>query len=100
MIFSFADLELDEGLYQLRKQGEVVKLAPKAFDLLLYLIHHRDRVVPKAELLDQLWPGEHVTEAVLPSNVAAVRRALQGGRSRARGSRRCPARAGALRRSR
>jgi DNA-binding winged helix-turn-helix (wHTH) protein/tetratricopeptide (TPR) repeat protein len=81
VIFSFADLELDEGLYQLRRQGKVVKLAPKAFDLLLYLIRHRDRVVSKAELLDDLWPGEHVTESVLPSNVAAVRKALQSSRS-------------------
>jgi predicted ATPase len=84
VIFSVADLELDEGLYQLRKRGEVVKLAPKAFDLLLYLIRHRDRVVSKAELLDELWPGEHVTESVLPSNVAAVRRVLESGRSRSR----------------
>jgi hypothetical protein len=60
VIFSFAELELDEGLYQLRKRGKVVKLAPKAFDLLLYLIRHRDGVVSKAELLDELWPGEHV----------------------------------------
>jgi DNA-binding winged helix-turn-helix (wHTH) protein/tetratricopeptide (TPR) repeat protein len=81
VIFSFAELELDEGLYQLRKRGKVVKLAPKAFDLLLYLIRHRDRVVSKAELLDELWPGEHVTESVLPSNVAAVRKALQRRRS-------------------
>jgi DNA-binding winged helix-turn-helix (wHTH) protein/tetratricopeptide (TPR) repeat protein len=84
VIFSFAELELDEGLYQLRKRGKVVKLAPKAFDLLLYLIRHRDRVVSKAELLDELWPGEHVTESVLPSNVAAVRRVLESGRSRSR----------------
>jgi DNA-binding winged helix-turn-helix (wHTH) protein/tetratricopeptide (TPR) repeat protein len=81
VIFAFADLELDVALYQLRKQGEVVKLAPKAFDLLLYLIQHRTRVVSKAELLDQLWPGEHVTESVLHSNVAAVRKALQSERS-------------------
>ncbi len=77
MIFSFDDLELDVRLYQLRRGGEVVKLPPKAFDLLLYLIQHRDRVVSKAELLDELWPGEHVTESVLPSNVATIRRALQ-----------------------
>ena len=82
MIFSFADLELDEGLYQLRRRGRVVKLAPKAFDLLLYLIRHRGRVVSKAELLDEVWPGEHVSESVLPSNVSAVRKALQSRRSR------------------
>jgi DNA-binding winged helix-turn-helix (wHTH) protein len=37
-------------------------------------------VVPKAELFDALWPGEHVTESVLSSSVAAVRKALQSGR--------------------
>jgi DNA-binding winged helix-turn-helix (wHTH) protein len=84
VIFAFADLELDVALYQLRKRGGVVKLAPKAFDLLLYLIQHRTRVVSKAELLDQLWPGEHVTESVLHSNVAAVRKALQSERSRSK----------------
>jgi len=84
VIYSFADLELDGGLYQLRKRGQVVALAPKAFDLLLYLIEHRDRVVSKAELLERLWSGEHVTESVLPSNVGAIRRALGAGRSRAK----------------
>jgi DNA-binding winged helix-turn-helix (wHTH) protein/tetratricopeptide (TPR) repeat protein len=82
VIYAFADLELDEGLYQLRRRGSVVNIAPKAFDLLLYLVRHRDRVVTKAELLDELWSGEHVTESVLPSNVAVVRKALQSGRSR------------------
>jgi predicted ATPase/DNA-binding winged helix-turn-helix (wHTH) protein len=84
VIYAFADLELDGGLYQLRKRGKVVALAPKAFDLLRYLIEHRDRVVSKAELLDQLWPGEHVTESVLPTSVAAIRRALGSGRSDAK----------------
>ena len=84
MIYAFADLELDKGLYQLRRGGEAIKLAPRAFDLLLYLIEHRDRVVPKAELLDRLWPGQHVTESVLPSNVTAIRRALGGERSHAK----------------
>jgi DNA-binding winged helix-turn-helix (wHTH) protein/tetratricopeptide (TPR) repeat protein len=81
MIFAFADVELDVGLYQLRRRGAAVKLAPKAFDLLLYLIQHRDRVVTKSELLKELWPGEHVTESVLPTAVAAIRRALEGKRS-------------------
>lgn len=76
MIFAFGDIELDVGLYQLRRSGAVVKLAPRAFDLLLYLIRHRDRVVSKKELLQEIWAGEHVTESVLPSAVAAIRRAL------------------------
>jgi DNA-binding winged helix-turn-helix (wHTH) protein len=74
--YRFGEFELDEDLYQLRCRGEVVRLGPKVFDVLRYLIQHRDRVVTKEELLAKLWPNEFVTESVLPTNVAAARRAL------------------------
>ena len=38
MIFAFGDFELDESLYQLRRRGEVVRLEPKVFDVLAYLV--------------------------------------------------------------
>jgi DNA-binding winged helix-turn-helix (wHTH) protein/tetratricopeptide (TPR) repeat protein len=75
--YRFGAFELDEGLYQLRRDGLPVKLEPKVFDMLLTLVRHRDRVVSKDELLDRLWPGEAVSESVLPTNVAAVRRILR-----------------------
>ena len=77
VIYRFGAFELDEDLYQLRKDGAPTKLEPKVFDMLLTLVRHRDRVVPKEELLDLLWPGEAVSESVLPTNVAAVRRVLR-----------------------
>ena len=64
MPIAFADCELDEQLYQLRRSGRVVKMEPKVFDVLLHLIHRRERVVSKIELLDGLWPGEAVSESV------------------------------------
>lgn len=42
---------------------------------MLYLLRHRDRVVPKDELLEELWPGS-VSESVLPRCITAARRAL------------------------
>ena len=75
--YRFGAFELDEGLYELRRNGEPVKLEPKVFDVLLTLVRDRHRVVSKQELLDRLWPGEAVSESVLPTNVAAVRRALR-----------------------
>ena len=66
MIHRFGDFELDEALYQLRRGGDVVKIEPKVFDVLVYLVRHRDRVVSKDELLAKLWPGEYVSESVLP----------------------------------
>jgi DNA-binding winged helix-turn-helix (wHTH) protein/tetratricopeptide (TPR) repeat protein len=75
-IIRFAGFELDAQLFQLRRGAEVQKLEPKVFDLLAYLVRHRDRVVAKEELLEQLWPGEHVSESVLPTNVRTLRRVL------------------------
>ena len=42
---------------QLWRAGTLVKLQPKVFDVLTYLIAHRERVVSKQELLEQFWPG-------------------------------------------
>ena len=76
MIYAFRDHELDEELFQLRRRGRVLKVEPKAFDVLAYLLRHRDRVVSKQELLEALWPSVRVAESVLPSCVGAARRAV------------------------
>ncbi len=84
MTVAFADCELDRELYQLRRRGRVVKLEPKVFDVLVHLLEHRDRVVTKAELLEALWPGEMLSESVLPRAIAAARRAIGDTRAKAR----------------
>src|SRR5918999_6590221 len=77
MIYIFADdYELDPPRYELRYAGKLVKLEPQVFNVLVYLIQHRDRVVSKDELLEQLWPGRFVSEATLTSRVMAARRAV------------------------
>jgi len=84
VILAFEDCELDLALYQLRRRGRAVKLEPKVFDVLAHLIKHRDRVVTKLELLDALWPGETLSESVLPRAIAAARRAVGDDRDSAR----------------
>jgi predicted ATPase/DNA-binding winged helix-turn-helix (wHTH) protein len=74
--YSFGDFVLDTQLFQLRRGSDVIPLEPKVFDVLRYLVEHHDRVATKRELLDALWPNEVVTEAVLPTNINALRRAL------------------------
>ena len=55
-------------------------LQPRVFDLLCYLVEHRDRVVSKEELLDTLWPGVVVTEFAAKGGQSRPVRALQRGR--------------------
>jgi DNA-binding winged helix-turn-helix (wHTH) protein/tetratricopeptide (TPR) repeat protein len=78
MPIAFEEFELNERLYQLRRSGTLVPLPPKAFDLLAYLLRHRDRVVPKAELLARVWPAEVVTSSSLTSCVNTLRDCLGG----------------------
>ncbi|MBM6403440.1 alpha/beta fold hydrolase [Phycicoccus sp. CSK15P-2] len=53
-----------------------VHLEPRAFDLLCYLVEHRGRVVPRRELLLEVWGDAPVTGSVLPTALSAVRAAL------------------------
>lgn len=78
-IHRFAAFELDQNRRALRLEGREIPLQPRVFDLLLYLVEHRDRVVGKEELLDALWPGVVVTESSLQRAVSLARTALQQG---------------------
>ena len=77
MLYRFADCELDEQLYQLRRCGEVVPLEPQVFRLFAYLLAHRERVVSRDELFEKLWPGQVVGDAALTYCVAKARKAVQ-----------------------
>jgi pimeloyl-ACP methyl ester carboxylesterase/DNA-binding winged helix-turn-helix (wHTH) protein len=74
--FRFAEVEVDTDRYEVRRAGELVAIEPQVFDLLVYLIEHRQRVVTKAELLDNLWGDRFVSESALTSRIRAVRRAV------------------------
>src|SRR5215468_8426124 len=82
MIHVFHDCELDEARFELRRRGAVVKVEPKTFDVLKHLVTCADRVVSKDELLDAVWPGQTVSESVLPKCIAAARRAIGDGGGR------------------
>jgi class 3 adenylate cyclase/predicted ATPase len=75
-LFSFGDAELDIDRRELRCGGKSVPVEPQAFDLLLYLVRHRDRVVGKEELLRAVWGGRIVSDGALSVRLAAVRQAL------------------------
>ena len=76
MQYSFGAYRFDPQRYALTHAGTPVPLRPQACELLAYLLRHRDRVVPKEELLAQVWPGQYVGDGVLHACVLAVRTAL------------------------
>ena len=76
MIYRFGDCELDDRRYELRRGGVPRHLEPQVLEVLAYLVRHRDRVVPRTELLDEIWGSRFVTDSALASRVKAARRAV------------------------
>ncbi len=75
--YRFEGFELDLSNFELRRGQHVLELQPKVFDVLRYLVEHRDRVVTKQELLRELWNGEYVTDTVVSWSVSHIRRVLE-----------------------
>jgi class 3 adenylate cyclase/tetratricopeptide (TPR) repeat protein/energy-coupling factor transporter ATP-binding protein EcfA2 len=76
MIYAFAGYSLDAERRALCHGAAAVGLEPQTFDLLLYLIQHRDHVVSKDELLGAVWCGRIVSDSTLSSQIAVARQAI------------------------
>lgn len=76
MVYRLSRCELDPARFELRHAGEAVQVEPQVLELLLYLITHRDRVVTRAELFENLWRGRVVTDSALNSRIKAARAAI------------------------
>src|SRR5262249_19885948 len=74
--YRFGNCEIDNELCELRRAGDPVKIEPKVFAVLLYLLQQHHRLVSKEELLRKLWPNQVVLEAVLTRCVAEARKAV------------------------
>ena len=72
----FGNVEVRPAERQLLVAGRPAALGGRAFDLLLALIEHRDRVVSKTELFDRVWPGLVVEENNLQVQISALRKLL------------------------
>jgi DNA-binding winged helix-turn-helix (wHTH) protein/ATP/maltotriose-dependent transcriptional regulator MalT len=79
MSLSFGRFVLEESARTLRLDEQELPLQPLVFDLLVYLVRHRDRVVTKDELLSQLWRDTVVTDGSLQRAVSLLRAALREG---------------------
>src|SRR5215207_2862762 len=76
MLFRFDECELDLDAVELRVRGQRLAIEPQVFDVLAFLLRHRDRMVTKEELLDEVWHHRFVTESAISSRIKSVRRAI------------------------
>ena len=76
MRYCFGDYVLDTQRAELHRAGVPIKLRRQAFQVLAHLLAHRERVVPKQELLEHLWPEQCVGDEVLKACIKTLRKAL------------------------
>jgi DNA-binding winged helix-turn-helix (wHTH) protein len=75
--FHFGEFTLDVHERRFQRGADAVRLAPKAFDVLVEMLRHPGRLVSKDELLARVWPDSFVEEGILAVHVSALRRALR-----------------------
>jgi pimeloyl-ACP methyl ester carboxylesterase/DNA-binding winged helix-turn-helix (wHTH) protein len=74
--FEFSGYSLDVGRRELRRGPDLIAVEPQVFDLIVYLIDNRDRVVSKDDLIASVWGGRIVSESTLTSRITAARKAI------------------------
>jgi TolB-like protein len=76
MSYHFEDYVLDPDRRELRREGRLLAIEPKVFDLLVHLVSNRDRVVSKDDLIAAIWDGRIVSESALTTCINAARTAI------------------------
>src|SRR3954453_5922030 len=76
MTLSFGDYEIDIERREVRRAKTAVAVEPQVFDLLVYLVQNRDRVVSKDDLIASVWGGRSISDSTLTSRINAARKAI------------------------
>src|SRR5580693_6907909 len=75
-LYCFGQFVLDPGRRTLSRADLPVSLTPRAFDVLLFLVHNPNRLVTKEELLQAVWGDTVVEEGNLTQYISHLRKAL------------------------
>ena len=76
MKYQIAEYTVDTARYRITSRDAVIPAEPKVFDLLVYLIRHRDRVLSREELFKEVWEGREVSDATLSNHIKSARKVL------------------------
>src|SRR5918996_2430095 len=74
--YEFGRFRLKTAERILLREGELVPLTPKVFDILITLVENRGQVVAKDDLMKRVWPSTYVEEGNLTQNISLLRKAL------------------------
>ena len=74
--YKFGDFRLDPVQRKLFKRDKIIRLSPRAFEILLLLVQKQGEIVEKNELLDKVWTDSFVEESNLVVHISALRRSL------------------------
>ena len=78
MVYRFGPFELDENVYELRREGADLRIRRRSFEVLRLLIDERHRVVSKDEVLDRVWERRYVSQSALANCISELRSAFGG----------------------
>ena len=76
MIYKTHDLTIDTEQFSVSENSRPVDIEPKIFDLIVYLLEHRNKVVSRDELINQIWPEMVVSDASLANAIKGARKCL------------------------
>ncbi len=76
MRYRFNHVEIDTQQFVLSVETQPLAIEPKVFDLIVYLIEHRQRLVSRDELFNTLWAGREVSDTTLSNHIKSARKAL------------------------
>jgi TolB-like protein len=76
MAWIFGDFRLDPERFELSRGSEPVRLEPQVLSLLCHLVRHRDRMVTKDEIVENIWHGQSVSDASISSRIRSARQAV------------------------
>src|SRR5213079_891167 len=74
--YEFGPFRLDARERRLLRDGELVPLTPKVFEILLALVQNSGHVLSKDEVMQLVWPNTMVEEGNIARNISTLRNAL------------------------
>ena len=76
MKYQLDNYEIDTQQYSITSAGLPISVEPKVFDLIVYLIEHRENLISRDELFTEIWDGREVSDTTLSNHIKSARKVL------------------------